>query len=536
MLKVVIADDEVRVCSLICNLLDWASFDMRIVGTAHDGLEAFHLVEAEKPDLIVTDIRMPEMDGLTMIAKAKEVCPEAEMIIISGYRDFAYAQEAIKYGVNNYLLKPVRKEELEATLENVRCRFLQRAQKDSREEDLLQRIKRDNEQLRGVFFRDALLTDSPAGPVTTQTAQERYHYDFQPGAFRAFIVKLNFPCREEYAQNGASALYSKVMELLYQQLRPVCFEEECFPQRCFVYGLMNYAPTDAEAVRRQVLVCMNELLSQRSMFEHMDFTFGLGSVQEDAAGLRQSMRDAVIAVNHRLTDNSGSRLIENAPSGRLPEKALLEAFRSALLVPLEILDIPAALSAAEVLQREALSDLAVGGDALAHLCAGAFEMFLVMMRSLHSDMDIREPARAYQELAELAADGDALFGCLKERMKALIELQIGNLRQSVIRPVLRVKQYIQEHYAKPITLEDVSALAGFNPSYFSTLFKKETGMTFVEYLSAARINKAKELLHDELLSIAEVCDRVGYLDIKHFNKTFKKLTNVSPAEFRRIYS
>jgi len=540
MLKVVIADDEVRVCSLICNLLDWPSLGMQIAGTAHDGLEAFRLVETEKPDVIITDIRMPAMDGLAMIGKAKEVCPDAEFIIISGYRDFAYAQEAIKYGVNDYLLKPVEKEELESTLENVRRRFQQRAMKDSREEDLLLRLQSDTAQLRGFYFRDVLLSERQEGaqdaPIGMEAIRERYHYAFGPGVFRAFIVKLDFPSREEYLSSGA-ALAGKTAELLHRQLRPLCIEEECFLQRSFLYGLMNYEPGRAEQIRREISACMNEMLSQKSVFRQVSFTFGLGSPQREATGLLRSMRDASAAVGHRLVDRTGARVIENAPPGKIAAKPLLDAFKASLAAPVELLDAQAAAGVVDTLRRQALEDPGAGGEALFQLVCRAFEVFLVVMYSMHGDMgDLRQPAGEFRELAELTADASALFDCLKEEIARLITAQAGFVRQSVIRPVQKARQYIQEHYAEPVTLEDVSDLAGFNASYFSALFKKECGVTFLDYLSGVRIARAKELLRDARLSIAEVCDKVGYTDLKHFNKTFKKITSVTPAEFRRIYS
>jgi two-component system response regulator YesN len=131
MIKVVVADDEIRVCNLICNLVDWASFNMEIVGTAHDGHSAYELIQKEKPDLIITDIRMPGMDGLTLISRTKSICPEADIIIISGYRDFEYAQNAIRYGVNDYLLKPIKRDELENTLLNMKNAWEKRVERSS---------------------------------------------------------------------------------------------------------------------------------------------------------------------------------------------------------------------------------------------------------------------------------------------------------------------------------------------------------------------------------------------------------------------
>ena len=540
MIKVIIADDEFRVCKLICNLIDWASLEMEIVGTAHDGLEAFRLIEIEKPDIIVTDIRMPGMDGLTLIGKAKAICPEAEIIIISGYRDFEYAQEAIKYGVNDYVLKPVKKEELEGTLENIRRRWHLRMENCTKEEEILFRLQNDSNQFRSFFFRDVLLCDEQSAkmaPISIQTARERYHYKFETGLFRAFVVKLDFLYREEYTHSGTGGLKGKMVELLHRHFKPLCIDEECYLQRSSIFGIMNFVPEKREQIRRQIVVCMNEMLTQKSMFRQIDFTFGLGSVQQDVAGLWQSLRDAIAAANHRLVDPTGAHVIEKAHAGTLNAKPFLDSFKASLAVPVELLNVDAVSAAVNALQQKVLAVPNIGGQEVFLLVLQAFELFILMMRAAHGDTnDMRQAAETFLEQAELVADAPALFCCLKEEIVKLVTKQIDEVRHCMTRPVRNAKQYIQEHYRETITLEEVSGIAGFNASYFSALFKKESGMTFLEYLSNVRVNKAKELLHNTELSIAEICCNVGYLDIKHFNKIFKRITSVSPAEFRKLYS
>ena len=110
MIRVIIADDEKLICRLVQALADWDSLGMEVAGTAENGLEALQLVEALEPDILITDIRMPGCDGLELIRRAKELRPQLEVVIISGYAHFEYAQSAIQFGVGNYLLKPIKKE------------------------------------------------------------------------------------------------------------------------------------------------------------------------------------------------------------------------------------------------------------------------------------------------------------------------------------------------------------------------------------------------------------------------------------------
>jgi two-component system response regulator YesN len=128
-MKVLIADDEEKICQLIKNLVNWEELDMDVIACVNDGIAALDIIEHDKPDLVITDIRMPGYDGLELIKRTKTISPETEFIIISGYRHFEYAQNAIRYGVKNYLLKPVKKIELNEELEKIHNNYYLRIQK-----------------------------------------------------------------------------------------------------------------------------------------------------------------------------------------------------------------------------------------------------------------------------------------------------------------------------------------------------------------------------------------------------------------------
>ena len=131
MLNVIIADDEERICQLIKALVDWNSLEMQIAGIVHNGLDALALVEKIKPEILITDIRMPGCNGLELIEGVKKSVPDCEIIIISGYAHFEYAQSAIKFGVGDYLLKPVNQSELHSTLCKLKERIIERQESAS---------------------------------------------------------------------------------------------------------------------------------------------------------------------------------------------------------------------------------------------------------------------------------------------------------------------------------------------------------------------------------------------------------------------
>ena len=135
-LKLIIADDEPRVCQLIENILPWRDYSIEISGKAYNGIDAFHLIQDKLPDIVITDIRMPGYNGITLIEKCSKINPDISFIIISGYRDFEYAQSALKFGAEDYLLKPVSKEELEQIIRKVIEKKTQKNQKSKIKEDM----------------------------------------------------------------------------------------------------------------------------------------------------------------------------------------------------------------------------------------------------------------------------------------------------------------------------------------------------------------------------------------------------------------
>ena len=161
MIRVIIADDEKLICRLVQALADWDSLGMEVAGTAENGLEALQLVEALEPDILITDIRMPGCDGLELIRRAKELRPQLEVVIISGYAHFEYAQSAIQFGVGNYLLKPIKKEELMDTLRKMKERCEARFDKEEGMAQRHQNSQKDLRRLRSSLVKDLLSPNPP---------------------------------------------------------------------------------------------------------------------------------------------------------------------------------------------------------------------------------------------------------------------------------------------------------------------------------------------------------------------------------------
>ena len=217
MIRVLVADDEEKVCQLICKLIHWEELETKLVGTASNGIGSLQMIEAEHPDLVLTDIRMPGYDGMELLKRARIQNPDMGFIIISGYSHFEYAQTAIRYGVSDYILKPVNEEALNATLQKVRQRYMEH--QVLTEKNLEQKKQQVLDQAR---VRETLWMDLEYAriPRNMEALNEKYWYHFQEGKFRTFLIQADVKNNENLSENYAD----NVMELVNSKV-PGLFEK-----------------------------------------------------------------------------------------------------------------------------------------------------------------------------------------------------------------------------------------------------------------------------------------------------------------------
>ena len=528
MLKVVVADDEARVCQLILMLADWESLGMEVAGVASNGLEALELVERLHPDILITDIRMPGCHGLELIERTKGKVPQLEVVIISGYAHFEFAQAAIKHGVGDYLLKPIKRDELMSTLEKLGQRCRQRNQSTSEVEHLRQTNQENVDQLRLRLPLDILNQRLTA--VTEEELWCAYRFRAGPGLYQIALLKIDTPAGG-FSPATMSIIQDKTSAIFQRELRCVCEQPLMAFQAGWGCCLLRFAEGDQDVVRKHLRSCLNQLLAQRSMFGAVEFSLALGPAVSRTADLPGSAQTARRVAANRLTEGTG-RMLEGTPrpSG-LDRDRVLEQYRHHMERGLERMDAQLLDEAAAYLLQVSRSNPHIQGWELLELAIGAGRLFFLRP-------EIEERERLEQEF-EAACDrcgrAEELFQCLSRLQREQLEIVRQRRHSDATRPIRMAKQYVQQHYSQPITLEDVCEVVGFSSSYFSALFKKETGEGFAKYLTRVRMERAKELLQQTSLPVSEICAQVGYSDLKHFTQNFKKETNLNPGQYRKLY-
>lgn len=528
MIKVLIADDEERICQLIRALVDWEAMELELVGFAHNGLEAGELVEKLRPDILITDIRMPGCSGLELIQRTKQSVNDLEIIVISGYAHFEYAQQAIRYGVGDYLLKPINRAELTATLEKLKRRIREKRESEQDKEELMRKAEIDAQRMRVNLIRDLLEQQNP--PLSMQILADTYYLAVQPGLFQAFWLKMDC-AKDSLSDASVSALMEKAQNVLERELKKKCFEMVSAVRGFTCVGIINYEHAQQEKIRKALKSCLSQLELQKSLFSPVSFSLSVGSTFEEPELLAESVREASVLIQDRIVKGTGRLLEYRGASSSLQESSVLEKYLREVTHAVEALSTEQLDAAVSDLLGEVRTMKDVRGHEIFEMVHSAADIF-----SVRTQMPERtEEMEKFKRQCSQCSSTDELFDCLRTFQNEYIRECLLKRENDTVRPIRKAKQYIQNHYSEPITQEEVSGIVGLSPTYFSVLFKKTEGEGFAKYLINVRMEQAKILLRESNIPVSEICRKVGYNDLKHFTHTFEKSVGVKPATYRKLY-
>ena len=547
MLRVLIADDESKVCQLIEKLVDWGALGMEVVAVAENGIEALEKIKEFYPDIVITDIRMPGYDGLDLIRLGKEEAPNTEFVIISGYRHFEYAQMAIRYGVNAYLLKPIRKDELTETLKRLSAHFKEQTEQLSLEEKRQRAIRSDEKNLRQAFLQD--LVGRRNKEVLTQPLDlinREFHYHFEPGEFSIAILKLDGRVCDE--EKNVRFMAEKVQAAAGKLLNGYVMEAELTELNGFHFFLLNYDPDDRMQIRRQMKALLSEIRVQGDILKNLAVTMALGEGVGRLSEIGISLKNARLLIEERLLGGTGKLMEGSIDSGEsFADSEIFAKFNDRISHTLESLDSFAVreeliylktkmLAAKEISGHEILQmTKEISGHEILQMTKEICNQYLFFMKKYRLPVE-ENFMENFSISADNCADAAELFDYMTRRITSSYEKAARLKKQDENRPIRLVKKYVEEHFGEPLTLEEVSQVADLSPTYLSTIFKKDTGMTFLEYLSKVRMDMAKKLLKETNDTVADICGKVGYSDVRYFTKSFTKYAGLKPKEYRKLYS
>ncbi len=540
MLKVLISDDEIKIIQLIRYLVRWEDFDMEIVGTANDGIKALDFILSEKPDIVITDIRMPSIDGIQLIQKTLEQDLHPFFIIISGYREFEYAQKAISLGVEDYLLKPLRKKELESVLLKIRNKHQSLQQLAQKENQLLSALSENQERVKNNLLTELLVKKNPLlSTMDASALEQEYRCRFASPITELLVLHLFSGSVENTAANNEMRgfLLPKLEKELKSRLSPLCTEFLSVQYKENVICLMNRDPEAEDRITSALLKLKISVLGYQSIYPDMRIAAGLSSVSIPLENFDSSLEEARLALLDRFNRYDQFLLTHHASgyAADLASSLITAQDQKELIRCIELVDIPGFKKKLEEIRRHMLPYLSDGG--LVYSCYSKLaEIFLFGINSYEAaDFSSEISADCLLGAFDHLFTFDAVYQWFSDFCEKILIQYAEGRRTLENKPIRMAKQYIMEHYNETITLEIVSREIGFNPAYFSTVFLKSTGQHFMDYLKEVRISNAKTMLLNTSKSVAEIASAVGYSDLKYFSRLFRKMTHLTPSEYRKLY-
>lgn len=524
MIKVVLVD-SIKATNRLTTLVDWNSLNYEISAVVNNGSDALDMVRMFNPDLIITDINLPDMNGTDMILQAQKIKYNIKFIITSENHDFNSMRFAIKSNVIDYLLKPVKKAELMQTIISFSNIYALKAQRYSHQQLLRQRNRNDIDRLRKCFFEDVIFPKEYIGTSDISKLNSIYYLNMDAGEFCSFIIKID--------GQAANSIYSKLIETVNDMVSINCNEAVFYRKNSHIIFAVNYPHGEYDTIKNNLYSCIAKFNEESFLPKDISITIGLGGSSGNIIGLRYSYNYAFETVKQRVIVGC-RKVIDTVPLyDHFNFNSISSQFGKSISESVDLLDMDATILLLDKIKEYFDCYCETGTSYYRAVCL----IFILFLIQINTNYDINADLIALltdtQKNILSCGTSEQMFDTVKNVLNTLFSSIISRSKKTDTLPIRIAKKYILDNYMHPISLEEVSKEVGFNPSYFSTMFKQECGIGFSEYLSNVRINRAMALLRETNLHVSEVCNNVGYTDLKHFTKIFKKKTSVSPTEFRK---
>ena len=526
--KVILVDDEEEVREAIRKRIDWESIGFTVAGTAENGEEALELAEAEEPDVVMTDIQMPFMDGLTMLKKLKEKLPDLRSVIFSGYDDFEYAKEAIRLEAEEYILKPVDADELKAIF----LRIKERLDEQMEQRRNVEQLSRYYEEIRPIM-KEQLIIGLLEGREL-QFDLERYQRDYDLELESAFYCAGAF--RITPTGDNKDRLNKNLMAVSLKQIVTERFKD-VLPVEAFVYldTVCVLARLKSTAQHSIFINEMDKICKIAHKTLDADVCAGIGRVYGNAESIHKSFIEAKDAFHHRIFVGENQAIFINDVEPSYPiedyvsEKQIRHIMRQIKIgtresLDSEIYDFIDKLKRTNINLNQLQIFYAEFVVELLRLCRGhGISAQDVGMSNVNTNEELTQMS----SMDEFAARLSELSNTLREK--------IGSERlDSTKKFAADAKQYIADHYSESkLSVDEICSHLGVGTSYFSSVFKKEMGKSFVTYLTEVRMNEAQRLLDTTDEKSYIIAGMVGYEEPNYFSYVFKKHFGVSPSKYRQ---
>lgn len=528
--SVLLVDDEEDVVEAIIQKIDWGGLGYSLLGYAKNGLEALEIAEEKQVDVVLTDIKMPYMDGLTLSHKLKELYPSVKIIIFSGFDEFEYAKEAIRLEAEEYMLKPVDSAELSRIFKKVH----ERLDEEFDEKQNINRLK--NYYMESLpILQESFYTSLIEGNVR-QEDLERTMLDYQitlPGKLYCIVVLHN---SISLSPEGINPV------LISMSIRKLAEERlsKNWQARFFTYLGNTVVITQMEKEEDSYRLT-DELETLCRMAKHVcnaTITAGVGKTVSSLMDLPLSYMGARDAVAYRVIYGRGKAI---AVSDINPEEKENRSLNRELLDEERLLDIYRSIRMASKEELFKDIDLYIKNSSLENPSLQEYQFFLMdlvtnihkflLSNQLDAGLIFPKEEDVYQKVQQFnLSELSVWMKQICEKIQVVIQEKRSDKTKSFVKKAV---EHVHSHYMdKDLSVEALSFELHVSAAYFSTVFKKETGKSFINYLTDYRMEKALRLLVEEEEKTYIIAESVGYSDPNYFSYAFKKKFGMSPSKYK----
>lgn len=528
--RVIIADDEPKILQLIKMLGHWETYQIEIVDECRSGKQALESIRRNKPDFVLSDIKMPDMDGIELIEETRKAGIESLFILISGYRHFEYARSAIALNVVDYLLKPVAEEQLNETLDKV-CRKIEQ----KREMEHLKILEAEQEKKKIDLFWHMLLWESEEEKIkylsSTSVCNKKFGTAFQDGCFQMISTVTGLNAMMVHQNSVFSGKMDNLLKHLFAD-SALYYDYSTYKGRLIV---LNFQEKDRAKVKDAIAALFYHIRDLRGIYGDFQINFGCSSVKKRCAELYEAYEEAEAAQWGRLIF-LGNNMIE------YDQIAHLKHFPQDNFLKKE--EFNRLCDSIRYLNREAAAEIFAQLNkrtaGMQHVHPGdLWECFLYLMEGVLGVLDEKKRKSRMEEKFYYAYMEARNFQQVVKNIYVALDNYLAGeekeLKEKLGKPLSEAIRFMKENYSKPISMENTAEAAGVSTGYLSKLFKREMDMGFNEYLTQIRLEKSQELLADTAMSVKEIASAVGYPDEKYYSRLFKKTTGIKPTDYRRLY-
>ena len=531
MLKVFLVEDEFVVREGIKRNIDWQANGYEFCGEAGDGELAFPMIQKIKPDIVITDIRMPFMDGLELSRLIKKEFPWIEIVILTGFEEFEYAKEAVSLGVAKYLLKPISGDELLKEIADIADKIKEKKKEREIREKYAAEMEENLLKEKKELFQH-LVTGSKSMPELLEIA-ERLKLDLSALWYNVILVKVQSANHSPEEYSGRMISVEKKLRFLVDEPYIISFDRN-LEGKALLFKADSIE--ELELMQKRYIEGLETELTGDERYRYFG---GIGKPVNRLRELPASFECASHAFAQRYLVKENCFLDGNAMDATLHTER--EEFDIHNIDPKELQNdkIREFLKLGNKEEVIYFVDEYFKRQGASALKSTIFRQYIVMdvyfcVAAFLEELQIdRAEIGAFDVNAEMLQSKEKAVEYVTGIMEKTVELRDKNASNRYGTIVEQVKKYIEEHYVEEeLSLNLLASYVNFSPNHLSMVFSQQTGQTFIKYLTDFRMNKAKELLRGTSMRSSEISLEVGYRDPHYFSYLFKKTQGMTPTQYR----